>query len=140
MPIHDHIAELADLDVTAKNVGFSEAQSINRTLLKKFFPNVKRATGDWVYNGYRWHAYSFKHEIAKTGDAAMENYRERHVMPFYAYFEFDDVLLDCLADQYPDIRTLDNDIYIFPHRVNWLFVTTHEASMGLGPYFALPSA
>ena len=140
MPHTDHIAELATFDVVAKAVDNSSFRAVNQTLLERFFSNVKRATGKWVFNGYRWHAYSFGHESAKKDEAALKAYQDRHVMPFYVYFEFDDQMFDCSAVQYPDIRPLNNDIYVFPHRVNWLFVTTHEMSMGLGPYFALPSA
>lgn len=37
-----------------------------------------------------------------------------------------------------DLRSLEDDLYVFPHGMQWVFVTTHEMSINLGPYFALP--
>ncbi len=70
---------------------------------------------------------------------AYDFYRSREIEPFFAYFEFDDLLFDCTSSAWPDLRRLANDIYIFPHQMTWTFVTTHEMSMGLGPYFAQAS-
>ena len=50
--------------------------------------------------------------------------------------ESDDFMLDCVAGEWTDIRGLEDDIYLFPRTMDWTFVTTHEMSIGLGPYFA----
>lgn len=34
---------------------------------------------------------------------------------------------------------LNTDIYVFPRSFEWSMAFTHEASLGLGPYFAWPS-
>lgn len=111
-------------------------RQINQRMLEAFFPNVKQATGKWVYEGYRWHAYSFHYENAVTGKSAFARYREQPLEAFFIYHEFEDKLLECQALTWPDIRRFCNDIYVFPASMNWLFSTTHEAAMGLGPYFA----
>jgi len=129
----DFIATLnSDHGTAAIAVDGATFRDINQRLLERFFPNVKKATGKWVYNNYRWHGYA-------SGDAAFECYREQTVAPFYIYHEFDDSLFDCTASAWPDVRAYDNDIYVFPHDMAWLFTTTHEMSIGLGPFFAAPS-
>ncbi|TWU18496.1 DUF4275 family protein [Allorhodopirellula heiligendammensis] len=115
-------------------------RNVNQRLLERFFPNVKSATGRWVYSNYRWHGYTFGHEIALAGDAAFECYREQTVVPFYIYHECHDAMLDCAAATWPDIRSFADDIYVCPHDMTWLFTTTHEMSIGLGPFFAAPGA
>jgi hypothetical protein len=137
----DFIATLnSDHGTAAIAVDGATFRDINQRLLERFFPNVKKTTGKWVYSDYRWHGYTFNHETALSGDAAFECYREQTVAPFYIYHEFDDSLFDCMASAWPDVRAYDNDIYVFPHDMAWLFTTTHEMSIGLGPFFASPSA
>ena len=111
---------------------------INREWLAQFCRNVKRNTGQWVFNKYRWHAYTFNHHSAIEGDPAFDKYVSRKIEPFYMFFEFDNLLFDCAAKKWPDIRLLQNDIYVFPHRMNWTFITTHESSMDIGRFFARP--
>ena len=135
----NQIQELAQFKATAEPVGDAQMRAIHQQLLEQFFPRVKAATGKWVHGRYRWHAYSFEFEEALSGEAALDAYHNQEVSPFYAYFEFEDVLLACQAESYPDLRPLENDIYIFPQSLGWLFITTHENSVGLGPYFAYPS-
>ena len=117
----------------------ADFRRINQQLLERFFPNVKQATGNWVHDDYRWHAYTFNYETALSGDAAFNRYLEQSAQQFYIYHEFDDLLFDCVALAWPDIREFDTDIYLFPHDFAWLFATTHEMSIGLGPFFATPS-
>ena len=130
----------SDHDTTATPVIGAEFRRINQQLLQAFFSNVKQATGKWVHGDYRWHAYTFNHVSALSGSAAFERYREQAVVPFYIYREQDDSLYDCTSHSLPDVRSYDSDIYVFPHDMTWLFSTTHEMSIGLGPFFALPSA
>ncbi len=137
--IHDIIATLASEHATiATPVTGTNFRHISKRFLERFFPNVKQATGNWVYNDFRWHAYTFNHETALTGDGALNRYFEQSVQPFYIYHESDDLLFDCTASAWPDVRAIDNDVYVFPHALAWLFTTTHESSNGLGPFFAQP--
>ncbi len=59
---------------------------------------------------------------------------------FFVFIETEDRLFDCSALSWPDLRSLEDDILVFPHTMTWTFLTTHEMSTGLGPYFALPPA
>ena len=126
--------------VVAEQIVGDEFNRIGREWLERFCSQVKQNIGQWVYNGYRWHAYSFGHEEALQGGEAFDEYHAKRIQPFYAYFEFDDLLFDCTAPAWPDLRPLDNDIYVFPHSMPWTFITTHEMSLNLGPYFASPSS
>jgi len=136
----DFVATLdSQFTTTATPVVGADFRRVNQQLLECFFPNVKLATGKWVYNNFRWHAYTFNHETAISGVAAFDQYRQQPMLPFYIYNEFDDDLFDCAAPTWPDVRAFNNDIYVFPHTMAWLFTATHEMSIGLGPFFASPS-
>ena len=128
----------SDFHVAAEAVIGNEFRSVCRRWLNRFCPSVKRNTGNWVYNGYWWHAYSFNHEIAVTGIRAFENYQSKPIEPFFVFHESYDFLFDCSASTWPDLRSIEDDIHVFPHKMTWAFLTTHEMSMGLGPYFVLP--
>jgi len=132
-----HVARLhADFGVEATTCDRDQFDHVHQLLLERFFQSVKRATGRWIYRGYRWHAYSFGYASAIHGPAAFDAYVAQCIEPFYTFFECDDLLLDCTGTQWPDLRPLENDIYVLPQRMHWLFVTTHEMSIDLGPYFA----
>ena len=101
-----------------------------------FFPNVKRATGKWVYRGIHWHAYSYSIEQAVSGKHALELFRGAPVEPFYLFDEIRDAVFQCTSQRWPDLQVLEEDIYLVPRSLRWMFVTTHEMRTGLGPYFA----
>lgn len=124
--------------ITAKEIIGRELQSVCKRWLTKFCPNVKRNTGKWVHDGYWWHAYSFNHEQAISGLLATEEYQSQPLEPFFLFHESDDAMFDCTGRSWPDVRVFEDDIYILPHSLNWAFLTTHEMSAGLGPYFAIP--
>ena len=111
---------------------------INRKWLGRYCRNVKKNTGHWIYNKYRWHAYTFNHHSALEGERAFDAYVSRKMEPFCLFFEFDNLLFACVATTWPDVRPMQNDIYVFPHRMTWTFITTHESSMDIGPFFARP--
>ncbi|MEM7456349.1 MAG: DUF4275 family protein [Planctomycetota bacterium] len=127
-----------ELQIEASAVTGAEFRSVNSRLLGSFYANVERSTGKWVYNVYRWHAYTYRFEQAIVGPEAFERFHQQTVMPFYIYRETDDSLFDCNARSWPDVRVFEDDVYVFPHDMAWLFITTHEASRGIGPFFALP--
>ncbi len=58
------------------------------------------------------------------------------IEPFYLFHEWNDNLYECTAEVWPDLLALNDDIYIFPRQLEWMFVITHGMSIGLGPYFA----
>ena len=124
-----------DHAVSSTRVVGAKFRALNQLLLERFFAGVKRATGNWVYKGYRWHAFSFGYQQAVTGEKAFARFQAQEVQPFYLYYEIKDELFLCTGISWPDIRSYSEDIYVFPSDMEWLFVTTHEMSMGLGPYF-----
>ena len=124
--------------VAATEVTGSDFRTHFKRCLERFFPNVKRHTGSWVHQGLWWHAYSFQHEAALTGLAAFEQYRSMPIEPFFLFRQWDDRLFKCTASSWPDLRDLEDDLYLFPHHMAWMFLTTHEMSRGHGPYFARP--
>ena len=118
---------------TASGIMGREFRSVNQTLLETFFTPLKLATGKWVRGGHWWHAYSFGHQHALSGDSAVSAYSNQEANTFIVYYEDVDHLFDCTANNLPDLRPLKNDIYVFPHDMAWLYSMTHEH--GLGPYF-----
>lgn len=128
----------SEFNITTSPVTGKEFRSVCRRWLQLFCPHVKRNTGRWVYKNFWWHAYSFHHEAAIAGSRAVEAYESMPVEPFFLFHETRDKLFDCSSAAWPDLRVLDADIYVFPRSLAWTFVTTHEMSLGLGPYFALP--
>lgn len=126
----------SEYSVTAKALVGQKFRTICQVWLEAFFPNVKRNTGHWVYRGYRWHAYSFNHEVTVSGEKAFGAFQAMPIEPFYLFHEWNDNLYECTAEVWPDLRALNDDIYIFPRQLEWMFVITHEMSIGLGPYFA----
>lgn len=125
-----------EYSISAKVITGRNFRKINQSWLRAFFPNVKHNTGRWVYRGYRWHAYSFNHEVAVSGEEAFGIYQAKPIAPFYLFHELNDSLYTCTTEVWPDLRTLNDDIYLFPHQLEWMFVITHEMSIDLGPYFA----
>ncbi len=124
--------------VSALSILGAEFRELSKAWVERFCPNVKRQTGKWMVNGYRWHAYSFDHERCISGRSAIEIYISMAVQPFVMFLESEDLMFACEAEQWPNICTFQDDIYIFPRTMDWTFVTTHEMSLGLGPYFATP--
>lgn len=128
----------SEFNVSASLVSGNTFRSVCQRWLEHFCPNVKSNTGNWVYNGYWWHAYSFNHEPATIGNRAFEKYRSMPIEPFFIFHESHDRLFDCSALSWPDLRIIEDDIHVFPCTLTWTFLTTHEMSSGIGPYFALP--
>ena len=128
-----------DFDITAVPLQGSEFRFLSRQWLEQFCPNVRRQTGKWVFHGFRWHAYSFGHESAVSGTEAFDRYTSQPLEGFLLYHESQDLMFDCDCTKWPDIRPWAADVYIFPRSLQWTFITTHEMTLGLGPYFALPS-
>ena len=131
-------ARLAAAGVTGEPVEPVEAAAIDRAWLAAFCPRVKRATGHWIYGGYRWHAYSFEHEVAVVGDAARTAYAATTNREYYVLFEHAEVLARCSGPAHPSFDDGRDEAYVFPASLAWTMVYTHEQSMNLGPYFARP--
>ncbi len=126
----------SEYSITTKAVIGKEFRAVNQVWQETFFSNVKRNTGSFIFRGYRWHAYSFNHEVAVSGRNAVLAFQETTIQPYYLFHEWEGNLYECTSEAWPDLRKLNEDIYIFPLQLEWTFVLTHEMSMGLGPYFA----
>jgi hypothetical protein len=135
---HLHV-RLDSFGVLGHPVSSEEQRDVDRRWLEAYCGNVKRATGEWIHLGYRWHAYSYSFERALVGDAARAAYQARAVTEFYAYFESDDLLFTCVSGPSPDMDDFGDELYLFPPSLAWTMVFTHEQGIGLGPYFAEPS-
>jgi hypothetical protein len=114
-----------------------ERNAITKRWRERFFPHVFRETGRWVHLGYHWHAYSYRFEAALNGHEALAAYAARAERKLLVYFE-EDALFDAYGEPSPDLSAWRDDVYLFPHDLAWTMVFTHEQTLGLGPYFALP--
>ena len=129
------------LEMKATEIVGRDFRSLHQHFLERFFQSAKLRTGRWVSDGFRWHAYYRGHEEALSGDPAFELYMRQAVKPFYMYHEGRDRLFDCTAPRWPDVRALHDDIYVFPHGMDWLFSASHEGAPSayeIGPFFATP--
>lgn len=124
------------LDIETEPIVGQEFRELSQLWLEAFCPNLKRNTGKWVYKGIRWHAYSFNFEQSLSGLAAYQAYLQLPVQAFLVFDESRDAMFECAPAAWPDIRVFQADIYLFNRAMDWTFVTTHEMTTGLGPYFA----
>ena len=99
---------------------------------------MKRKTGKWVFRGYHWHAYSYAIEQADCGGKALELLHSSPIEPYYLFRERPSQVFECVSEHWPDLLGFVDDLYLTPCSLKWMFVTTHEMGMGLGPYFAYP--
>ena len=134
LKMENFVSALEELGVSSALIEGRDFRDVNQQLLESHFAPTKTATGKWVYRGFRWHSYSYGHQLVDSGKAAIAAYYRQALTPFYVYHEGFDGLLRCTSDAWPDICSFRDDIYVFPYNFEWLFTTTHER--GYGPYFA----
>ena len=89
-----------------------------------------------VPSGYLWHAYSYGREPALQGAAALQAYADCPDTDLFAYFETERLVFDIQGHRAPRLDALSRDVYVFPTSLRWSIAFTHEAALGLGPYFA----
>ena len=128
---------LSGFRVSARRVTGQAFRRVFQLWIQAFFTHVKDRTDHWIYNGFYWHAYSFGFERAVTGDDAFFEYRAKPLKRYWIFCEADDSLFEFDSLDWPDLRALNTDLYVFPSTMEWMFVTTHEMSIDLGPYFAV---
>lgn len=102
---------------------------------RAFTRNVKRATGLWVYNRFRWHGYSYEFEPSVWGEEAFDTYSVQWQAAFVLFDEDLECCYRCEANRYPDLTELNWDIYVTHHNMKWTMVFTHEQPE-IGPFFA----
>lgn len=129
---------LASRGVEYEELGEVDRKDVERLWLDTFAQNVKRSTGSWVHNGFKWHGFSYELEAADTGPAALKKYQNQWSAPFVVFDEKVTWAYTCQSEGYPDFTPLGDDIYVAHHNMKWTMVFTHEQP-DLGPYFALRS-
>ena len=127
---------LVSLGATVSLLEENERQKLDRQWLRVFCRQVKKQTGKWIHDGYRWHAYSFEFEKAKQGDAAMKCYKSLRPKKFLVFTDWGpEIGFMCEGIQPPDLTVLRNDYFVFPKSFLWTMCFTHEQPT-FGPYFA----
>lgn len=56
------VSALEELGVSSTLITGRDFREVNQQLLESFFAPTKAATGKWVYQGLRWHSYSYGHQ------------------------------------------------------------------------------
>ncbi|MEM6392215.1 MAG: DUF4275 family protein [Planctomycetota bacterium] len=109
---------------------------IQNEWLQAFCQGVKSVKGVWVFNGYKWHAFSFNLSKSLEGEPAVQAYKASEPAGAFA---FDEDLEEMYSlephDQYPDLSALANDVYICDHAMTWTMAFTHEQP-SIGPFYA----
>jgi len=116
-----------------------EKQTYDRKWLETFARRVKKQTGQWVYNGYMWHTFSFEFVKARSGAEAIQLY-EGEKSTKYLILSDQDRHPSYLCDGMELIgaEVFDDDYYVVPFDYEWTMAFTHEQPE-LGPYFVRKS-
>ena len=122
-----------DVDVTPHTP--DETRSVEQQWRQTYAAGVKRATGSWIYGGFRWHGFSSKHEKALEGERALQAYLSQWPAPYVVFDEEGTWSLGCASQTYPDFSLLGADIYVSHHNMKWTMAFTHEQPHD-GPFFA----
>ncbi len=113
-------------------------EAIARKWKQHFASVVKKQTGVWIHNKFRWHGFSGGFEQHMSGDKALKAYLYQWPAKFLVFNESLKFGYTCRAQSYPDFSPLCDDIYVAHHNMKWTMVFTHEQP-GEGPYFAVGS-
>src|SRR5262245_48825469 len=112
-----------------------EKQTYVRKWLETFAQEVKKQTGQWVYNGYMWHAFSFEFVKAKSGADAIQLYGKEKSKKYLILSEQDRrSSYVCDGIELIEAEVFDDDYYVVPVSYEWTMAFTHEQPE-LGPYF-----
>src|SRR5262245_5909482 len=107
--------------------------------LETFAQSVKKQTGEWVYRGYKWHAFSYEYVTAKSGEEAIRLYRAEKAEKYLILPENKGNAYLCDGMELPDVTSFGrDDYYVFPIDFKWTMVFTHEQPE-LGPYYVRAS-
>ncbi len=101
-----------------------------------FARNVKKVTGQWIHNRFRWHAFSYEFESSIWGPEALEKYLTQWLAAFVLFDEDLNCCYRCEAQRYPDLTSLGWDIYVAHHNMKWTMAFTHEQPE-IGPFFTV---
>lgn len=122
---------------TCKPIAVAELKVLLQAWREVYAAGLFAETGRWKLGPYEWHVFSFEHARALNGDRALREYGERKPEAVVVYPEA--VRLPACrlqGERLPGFGGHFVDLYVFPESLDWTMVFTHEASMGLGPYFS----
>ncbi|WP_299193935.1 DUF4275 family protein [uncultured Litoreibacter sp.] len=129
---------LSDHDVDFQCVPASESERLRKQWLNCYAARVKKETGAWIHNRFRWHGFSYGLQAAVAGLDATIAYQALWPAPYFVFEEENTWAYACTSDRYPDLTSLQADIYVAHHNMNWTMVFTHEQPE-IGPYLAMKS-
>lgn len=115
-----------------------ESEQVKTDWLATYALRVKKNTGAWIHNGFRWHGFSYGLQSAITGSDAVVGYQKQWPASYVVFNENNDWAYSCTSDRYPDFTSFQADIYVAHHNMKWTMVFTHEQP-DLGPYLAFKS-
>lgn len=129
--------------LAAKSVQFQllpadEGDAVRQHWLSTFAARVKKDTGVWVHNRFRWHGFSYGFQNAIEGEDAMVGYQDQWPAPYVVFDEDDSWAYACTSAEYPDLTSLRSDIYVAHHGMKWTMAFTHEQP-DIGPFWATKS-
>src|SRR5579871_1807604 len=116
-----------------------EKEAVQQQWREIYAAPVHRKTGEWIYGGFDWHAFSWEFTKALQDDAAREAYLKIGVIPFKNYY----VIREnnhargylCQFTKIVDLHSLCDDVHVFPKTMEWTMAFTHEEGWGIGPFF-----
>jgi hypothetical protein len=88
-----------------------------------------------IFQGFRWHGFSYGIEKCRAGKEALEQYLAQWPSHYYIFNEALTFCLKCKSEVYPDLSARVADLYVIHHNLKWTMVFTHEQPQ-LGSYFA----
>ena len=122
-------------DVTFEWLGREIALEISKEWAQHYAKKVKKQTGNWIHERFRWHGFSYGFEQSKTGPDALKAYLDQWLSKFVIFDENLNFCYLCKAPRYPDFSSLAADTYVSHHNMKWTMVFTHEQPE-IGPFFA----
>ena len=131
----EHVHNVLDAcGVIGYPLGEEEAESAKSRWLECFASEVKAKTGQWIYRGYVWHAYTYGFATALDGQEALREYTKINANKFLVWSRDDGFVFRCFGTASPDLG--GGEYYVFPDDFAWTMIFTHEQGIGCGPYFA----
>ena len=74
-----------DLDITYTLVSKEETEVIIKNWLKYYAYNVKKETGDWIFNKFKWHGFSSEIQASLIGTDAVNEYSKQYLTDYYIF-------------------------------------------------------
>ena len=95
-------------------------------------------TGKWKYGDYDWHAFTWGRTKCVNRHHAMRLYEQQVAERYYVMpeDEFYPAYL-CVGGSLPKLRSLVEDIHVWPADLSWTMAFTHEMDSELGPFFCM---